>query len=1142
MIIKVTLSRPGLRIAAMLVAICLITQKNYAQLGTLNTISQPIAPDVASLGKFVEMPVSNYSGLADIRVPLYTLMSSKLNFPLSLSYHSSGVKVRDIPGTVGSGWALNAGGAITRVIRGVRDEIGIDYKPVLETIGEPGGSYFPDYQTMPGVMSDIISSDYSRVDAEYDIYYYNFMGHSGRYTYNKYGEPVMLGVNNLKVTSSNTIVDAQGVTYIFGQGDPFPSWGSTNDTWYLTQIIHPVSKDTIKVTYKRFTSTIYRASEGKMSRYDRFRHQNKSGQHPTIPNIEFNSLCEPSYTGMARPNQIDATGAVLIDKVISGTDTIKFYHDTSRADVYKIKLDSILAVQKNKVVQRIRFAYTYNSLTGSALDKKMLLSTVHINDQPPYTFGYYDSYNGKKMPGIFGKGEDFWGFYNGEDYPEKPDGNEGPPRVKALVDGQTYFGWNSGHRNADYRYGQLGSLKSIAYPTGGRTELEYEGNDYSDSYNGGNPEDDYTIALQFDSVRVNGLSKQITGYDYSSGLGNPVIRSREVILHQNQTVTISSKLGLSSAVANITDYSNIFYNYGNGFEAKVRLYKYNNGTSAFDLVEEHAYNPVTLMGTPADNTAFLAAKLNYGSLAESHTLALTEGRYKIEAEFEMDAQGLEAELLVTNVMKYRRHLYGEGVYATYVYNAGGIRIKKIKFISPVNSSSYEKTYSYADGVKSSGWLVSPMANLTASMYWGENRDPGGYICPQVCNFLEFYYDSLIPLGNGQGGAIGYSKVTETMGDGRKKDMFYSMALDDYMGHYLNYIPTLDHISQDNSDLRGLLLYEELSNSSNQKVQSTSYSYSSGKAFIARNMFAPIRDIPFENCYFLGVNYDNWGQEFHFYNTQQTKVVPLATTVKDFNGTDSATRITKHRYNYWNSAFPSSTTNINSIGDSTVSGFKYAYDLNAGIYASLTNMNIISQPIETYIQKYIAGVPKVSDAELVTFRSGVYAPDTVFRIENAAPLANFVPLYLSGSNFVRDSRYQRKLTFHAFIHGNAVEQSSDTEEKEVLLWGYQHRFIVARVISSSYAAVLALIDTAIVNNPSSDVALRTELAKIRTGLGSTNPKAKVTTYTYASLQEVTSKTDSRGETTYYEYDRYGRLKRRKDAGGDSKENIWYNYQH
>ena len=54
-------------------------------------------------------------------------------------------------------------------------------------------------------------------------------------------------------------------------------------------------------------------------------------------------------------------------------------------------------------------------------------------------------------------------------------------------------------------------------------------------------------------------------------------------------------------------------------------------------------------------------------------------------------------------------------------------------------------------------------------------------------------------------------------------------------------------------------------------------------------------------------------------------------------------------------------------------------------------------------------------------------------------------------------------------------------------------------------------------------------------------AMVTTFTYDPLVGVTSTTDPKGRTTYYEYDGLGRLKRTVDAGGNVLGQNAYHYR-
>ena len=70
----------------------------------------PPSPSVAALDKFVDIPISKYTGTPNINIPIWTAEGRSLSVPISLSYHASGVRVDKLPGWVGSNWALNAGG------------------------------------------------------------------------------------------------------------------------------------------------------------------------------------------------------------------------------------------------------------------------------------------------------------------------------------------------------------------------------------------------------------------------------------------------------------------------------------------------------------------------------------------------------------------------------------------------------------------------------------------------------------------------------------------------------------------------------------------------------------------------------------------------------------------------------------------------------------------------------------------------------------------------------------------------------------------------------------------------------------------------------------------------------------------------
>ena len=75
-------------------------------------------PNAASFNKFIDNPVELYSGSTQITIPVYTLKDGDVEFPITLSYATSGIKVSEEASWVGLGWMLNAGGYITRHVIG----------------------------------------------------------------------------------------------------------------------------------------------------------------------------------------------------------------------------------------------------------------------------------------------------------------------------------------------------------------------------------------------------------------------------------------------------------------------------------------------------------------------------------------------------------------------------------------------------------------------------------------------------------------------------------------------------------------------------------------------------------------------------------------------------------------------------------------------------------------------------------------------------------------------------------------------------------------------------------------------------------------------------------------------------------------
>ena len=86
-------------------------------------------PEAAAFKKYGEESVNEYTGTADISVPLYTIKCKDIEIPLVLRYDASGIKVEQEASWVGLGWNLMVGGCINYVCAGGNDMYGASNIP-----------------------------------------------------------------------------------------------------------------------------------------------------------------------------------------------------------------------------------------------------------------------------------------------------------------------------------------------------------------------------------------------------------------------------------------------------------------------------------------------------------------------------------------------------------------------------------------------------------------------------------------------------------------------------------------------------------------------------------------------------------------------------------------------------------------------------------------------------------------------------------------------------------------------------------------------------------------------------------------------------------------------------------------------------
>jgi hypothetical protein len=387
----------------------------------------------------------------------------KFALPISLSYHSGGMKVEEVASSVGLGWSLTAGGVITRSMHGGPDE--------------EGGYFAYHGLTVDSITHNTnITSDFcaGTLDDQPDIFYYNFAGQSGKFVLDTTAQhnPRFIPFANLKIThdpglDSFRVVDANGIIYIFSTpettsvegGRPSPTYISS---WYLTKIITPAGD--INFTYL-------------------------TDQTSQIQRYQLDYLAES--TGQAlqfKPSNVAAASTVVVDarvltQITSPFETITFQTKVARQDMPSASsITGMKVIDPNGIkIKQFGFAQSYFGPTSATdpnalrlkLDRVDEMSVWDTTQVKSYAFDYYSP---TSVPSLLSYAKDFWGFYNGQNGNITALPYLDPTQYPLFVANQAN---PYGILDPDSVSSKVGVLKTIQYPTGGTSTFIYEGNDYS---------------------------------------------------------------------------------------------------------------------------------------------------------------------------------------------------------------------------------------------------------------------------------------------------------------------------------------------------------------------------------------------------------------------------------------------------------------------------------------------------------------------------------------------------------------------------------------------------------------------------------------------------------------------------------------
>jgi YD repeat-containing protein len=218
---------------------------------------------------------------------------------------------------------------------------------------------------------------------------------------------------------------------------------------------------------------------------------------------------------------------------------------------------------------------------------------------------------------------------------------------------------------------------------------------------------------------------------------------------------------------------------------------------------------------------------------------------------------------------------------------------------------------------------------------------------------------------------------------------------------------------------------------------------------------------------------------------------------------------------------------NSKNKNIITSFEYPYNSSVSGANLLVQKNMLNIPVKT---EYFNELTKLSEEDIEFFINK----------------GNVLPSNIKyGKGVITESNpLKSKIIYHNYdSKGNVREVSIEDGTHIVYIWGYNQTQPIAKIENATFTDIPLVIYNDILSKSNIDVdsateqTLRSSLASLRTAL----PNSQVTTYTYDPLIGVTSITDPRGETIYYHYDTFNRLKYVKDANGNILSENQYHYK-
>lgn len=1138
------------------------------------------SPNVAALMKFEEIPVSNYTGVPDVSIPLFSspTLSKDIDLNIALKYHPASVAANEVATDVGLGWSLFAGGTISRTVRGLPDEIYSIPVGVETYAGDPYGKigiyrtnlthhpnhyyYFNENFTNAEKDQYVINTitpqdslkvnrflmetkDLAKYDTEHDLWQFNFMGHTGRF-YIKLNQTTQklevipledyrvkieynynLGdVNNLNTYKpiSFTIYDVKGCKYIFdviettfNKTASEQSFGASSTSYSETYEKPSISSIHLSKIFDSNNEILLEFKYSDINEYSEVK---------ISRSITRNFFLQSFMDYYAIVEQYNCNGEfkpIILESTLISNNKVRKLEEINIKNIGSVyfsynfqRTDSNIGMQNN--------AFALSNLMIKDLNENIVKSFNFEFEFSIIPDNFYGAKSLKRL--ILNKISEVTQNENKkhsfEYYDQVYHGNS------VGIDYWGYFNLmpfcavdNHVRRSPSPEFCTRDLLQKIIYPTGGCAIFDFGANTYS--YQGDTAIEDF--------------------------------------FQDDQNIQQTDSNNYTFNTTNDTLYLGVLSN------------NYKKLVFGPSIVHEDI--------SIATRTFLLMKKINNNWVPAGKTLFCSSSNCCIEfypengVEYKVEYKNLDIGYTGNETLSIS---YYTPILSKQYLQGGGNRINKIGYFDKDVDKNYFVYGTLTDSPskliyydyrlpnnpnKSSGSLV-----YTKPTFITEK----GFSVKTACNpthpliQIPFFYTSETSQNvyaslKSHGADVGYKNVSVSQSNFGKTDFVYTSPIDFPEDIIIN--PLFDHIPSKNIDYkRGQIISETILNNQDKitlqiinDYEFIGFEEQTGLRLLKSYFDSNYQGLSFEFSFvnlknkfddeidYWGVGISLWGNatpfirskiNFHNGNPISQRNIFIRPIIEAYGWAKLKSKTTQSYFYPTGSTTPnivqidetydynpinkkiSESTVTNSFGE--IMKTKYFYLTTVDTPNSKNNISTIER-IETYKNNDLLSTSKIEYS--TAFAGNVsYLPQTIQTSKGSQALGTRV-------------KYN---AYDEFGHPLELQQENGTVVSYI--WGYNKTQPIAKIENATYASVQSYVaNLQTLSNGTNEANLITALNALRTAL----PNAMITTYTYKPLVGISTVTDPKGDTQIYIYDAFNRLQLVKDAQDNILSENQYHYR-